>query len=319
MNHAAITAILSRRLDARDLSRHIIEEWEDELAATWGARVVSWGSPWRWRFGRLWARTGLPFPGERRGCKLAFFLEPSQSLSRFTRPDVVPWFIDFWGGRGFEDLARFHAAAPFWIVADADAVRAVRARFPARRVEHGPVFLPARHRAMTPAAKSVDIVQAGRQDPVLHAGALESVAREPALDYVFRQPRGARWTYVSTRRGELGPLDTRPAYWDLLRSARVALVSAPGLDPAGKQTGGFHPITPRFLEAAAAGCHLVVRVADNLDAAHFGVRAWARVVDDAPGSAAAVLAALAAGAPPRVPDVVRRPPSAFTHPNAPTT
>lgn len=48
-----------------------------------------------------------------------------------------------------------------------------------------------------------------------------------------------------------------------MRASKVSFYSTPGLDGGEKRTGGFNPVTPRFLELLSAQCRLLGRYPKN--------------------------------------------------------
>jgi hypothetical protein len=64
----------------------------------------------------------------------------------------------------------------------------------------------------------------------------------------------------------------RADFIGLLKRSRISLVSAPGLDDDKIRTGGFSPVTPRFLESASCGCHLIGLYPQNADFEYYGIK-----------------------------------------------
>jgi hypothetical protein len=116
--------------------------------------------------------------------------------------------------------------------------------------------------------KEIDLLQVGRQNPILHQWAIEFTMRHPEFEYVYGGFNGKIAEYLSTRRGSLGLVDSREDFMKLMASARISLVSSPGIDGGEKRTGGFNPVTPRFYESLAAQCFMVGRYNDTPDFVH---------------------------------------------------
>ncbi len=47
------------------------------------------------------------------------------------------------------------------------------------------------------------------------------------------------------------------SYINLLRASKISFYSTPGIDGGEKRTGGFNPVTPRYLELLSAQCQLL--------------------------------------------------------------
>jgi hypothetical protein len=107
--------------------------------------------------------------------------------------------------------------------------------------------------------KTVDVIQVGRQNPVLHEWMLKVVERSPEIEYVYAKFEDGKHIYFSNHRGTVGAIETRKVFMDFIGSARIALLSSPGIDGGEKRTGGFNPVTPRFYEAAVKYCYIVAR------------------------------------------------------------
>ena len=116
-------------------------------------------------------------------------------------------------------------------------------------------------------AKKIDVLQMGRQNPVLHKWMLEVTRNYPHIEYVYAHKKNEVHAYFSTTRGWLtDKTDTREEFMDFLSTARISLLSSPGMDGGDKtRTGGFNPVTPRFYESAVNYCYLIGRFPDTPD------------------------------------------------------
>jgi hypothetical protein len=66
---------------------------------------------------------------------------------------------------------------------------------------------------------------------------------------------------------------------DLMRQARAAFYTTPGIDGQEKRTQGFNQVTPRFLEMLACGCHVLTRYASNPDTLFFELERISESID----------------------------------------
>jgi len=109
--------------------------------------------------------------------------------------------------------------------------------------------------------KDIDVLQMGRQNPVLHEWMLALVKKFPAIEYVYSVMKDNVHTYFSTTKGWIGPAENRQEFMKLLSRAKVSLLSSPGVDGGQVRTGGLNPVTPRFFESAVSYCYMAGRYA----------------------------------------------------------
>lgn len=260
-----------RRLE-HQVFRQIVEEWEDDFGAELSLPlrdVSAHENRANGRFGAFVRRLpnalapcddGGRLPRRGEGDRsLAFLLWPPEHRSSYcVQPDVVPVVIDFWR-KHFAPAERIFARSPAVFVTNREIQLAFADTSLGARVHYLPLSVSARHVRPVLAPRTVDLIQVGRQNSKLHRWALDYVGLRPGANYLYADTSGTwpRWT--ATDRGPLEVDNSRESYWALLRSSRVSLVSAPGIDGGETRTGGLNPVTPRFYESAAARCHLVGR------------------------------------------------------------
>lgn len=115
--------------------------------------------------------------------------------------------------------------------------------------------------------KTIDVLQMGRQNKVLHDWMLLLTNRHPSIEYVYlKEYTNGKTAYYSTTKGWLTQsISTRADFMRFLGSAKVSLLSAPGIDGGEKRTGGYNPVTPRFYESAVNECYMIGRFPDTPD------------------------------------------------------
>lgn len=136
--------------------------------------------------------------------------------------------------------------------------------------------------AITPSTrfkKKYDLVLMGRQNPTLEKYLNKYIESHPQLYYVYRKQEGGTFNYYSSRGENLGDINTREKYINLMRSARCGLYATPGIDGGEKRTNGFSQVTPRFLELVAAGCHVIARYKANSDVDFYELEKFSPSVD----------------------------------------
>jgi hypothetical protein len=274
-----LTALWTLRRMQHQVFRQIVEEWEDDFATELGLPlkdVSGCEKRANGRFGVLrrrfpagvlpWDDGGRITSPRGRNCALAFLIwPPGHAASYWVQPDVVPIVIDCWRPH-LAAAPEVFARSPFVFVTNREVERELAATTLGSRVRYLPLSVSARHLSGNIPPKTVDLIQVGRRNPLLHDWALEYVRRRPGTTYLFADTSGT-WPRWLNAAGETIQVDaTRASYWALLRSSRISLVSAPGIDGGEARTGGLNPVTPRFYESAAARCHLIGRFpADGAD------------------------------------------------------
>lgn len=117
--------------------------------------------------------------------------------------------------------------------------------------------------------KTIDVIQFGRKNEILHQYMMKYCETHKNIDYVYQTADGTL-SYTSTIRGNIGRFDTRYEYMKMIASSRVSLVSTPGIDK-GKNFGGIDFFTPRFYESASQYCHMIGRYTYNTEADYIHV------------------------------------------------
>lgn len=119
-------------------------------------------------------------------------------------------------------------------------------------------------------AKEIDIIQFGRTNPLLDAYMDVFLGRHPKVNYVTTFTSDRKVIFLSSRHGVMYESDTRAIFMNTLARSTISLVSTVGMD-GSRDTGGIDPVSPRFFESMAAGCHLVGRIPDNEEFSLLGI------------------------------------------------
>lgn len=145
---------------------------------------------------------------------------------------------------------------------------------------HLPLSLPSRYKLpVTPYPKQYDILLAGRGNPFLLSYLTEYCAKFPEVEFLQQTMVNDELHYVSNKRGLIGKFHSREEYMNLLRASKVSFYTTPGVDGGEVRTGGFNPVTPRFLELLSAQCLLLGRYPDNEETRFFEVSSVCPHVD----------------------------------------
>lgn len=281
--HTSLAGILSTRQYLKDTFYQVIYEWEDDLARQLAVPLKSALPKWRKTFLNNLTRPVLARLGAldqvnnwveawhptrpRRGTYLVFELGANTTANFSTSAYAIPAFIDLWQNTDWQALARQYRYCPLVLVSSLETVQYMQVLGSPLPVAHFPLSLSDRYRT-TPDqvfAKQYDLVLAGRTNPVLASFVRTFSERNPTVEVVSQQEVDGQFQYVSNHRGALGPLADRSEYLDLLRKARISVYSTPGIDGGEARTGGFNPVTPRYLELLHARCRLIGRYPDNAE------------------------------------------------------
>ena len=278
-----ISGILSTRSYLKNSFYHLVYEWENDLAASLTVPILNAIPTFRKLFINRVSRKLLVGISRNalatannvveavnvfrptKGYYLAFEMGVNKGPNFSTSSKAIPAFIDLWKQTDLAALQRTYQACPLVLVSSLEALEYLNTQNCQLNIAHFALSLSDRYRAAQghKYEKKYDIVLAGRTNSVL-SGYLDIFSKQyPAVEIVRQQEINGTLTYVSNRRGEIGRFDSREEYIQLLRAAKVSFYSTPGIDGGEKRTGGFNPVTPRYLELLSAQCLILGRYPDN--------------------------------------------------------
>jgi hypothetical protein len=264
-------------------SWQIVYEWEDDLSEGLGLELKDaafqkymFDNPFtRFLLGSsLLSKTVSFFDLRlaRNNKAIAFDLFPRPSFSYITSVNVVPLIIDFWKNT---DLIKFqfnYRNCPFICVSSLEALNFLKAKNLPMTFYHLPLSISERYKAdydQIYKEKKYDVILAGRENPILEQYLSQYLKKNPKVNVVQRKIENGKISFYSSVDGDLGEFNSRERYFELLKLCRIGFYSTPGIDGGEQRTGGFNPVTPRFLELMAAGCRVVARYADNDDTNYY--------------------------------------------------
>lgn len=181
--------------------------------------------------------------------------------------NMIPIFLDF-PSEMVDEITEATASLPMYWVTCHDIYQLLKAAG-SKNVYYMPLSIADENVRAGYLKKSIDVIQFGRRNHVLHEYMLRYIEQNPEVEYVY-QTEGGSLTYVSNQRGTIGKFSERQEYLDLLAECRISLVSSPGYDKS-RDFGGVDFVTPRFYESAANQCLLVGRYTDNVEATNIGL------------------------------------------------
>lgn len=197
-------------------------------------------------------------------CKaIHFWMNPPYHRGPLTKPSVIPIIIDCWRHE-LRRVAKYFSNHRAIFIGSLEAVIKLR-EDESLPVYFLPVSLPQAARLPFIPEKDIDILTYSRTHYDLLDWGKRLSIKMPKIQYVHAFTRNGR-SYVRDKYGEKEmPID-RANLMNLLRRSKVVLQSSPGLEECNKaRTGGFNPVTPRFLEAASCYCQMVGIYPSNPD------------------------------------------------------
>lgn len=193
--------------------------------------------------------------------KLVWIMD-AKILKEYTYQNFVPIFLDF-SVESVEEVIEATRNLPFfWVTSK--GIFDVLVSKGVNNVHFIPLSISDKYYVKKVPQKSIDVIQFGRKNKVLHEYMLNYAKTNSHVEYVYQSEDGSL-TYTSTTRGNIGKFDNRQEYMELMSKCRVSLVSSPAVDK-GKNFGGVDFITPRFYESAVHYCHMIGRYTDNEEA-----------------------------------------------------
>ena len=203
------------------------------------------------------------------GLNLVFELYVATEPNFTTSAHTVPILVDFWKHTDLASFYRTYRDCKLVLVSSLEALAFLKENNCPLPVEHLGLSLSDRYRLEPNIrySKQYDILLAGRLNIRTNQRLRDYlelfVKKYPATEYLYQEEIKGEFYYVSNQRGTIGKFQTREDYMRLLRASKISFYSTPGLDGGEKRTGGFNPVTPRYLELLSAQCLLLGRYPDN--------------------------------------------------------
>jgi hypothetical protein len=282
-----ISAILSSRSFEQNPNYHLIYEWEEDISATLSIPIINAKPLYRKiiinrHTKKLIARLGINALEETNNLVSAMGKDAAKQNVSFvfelyvgTEPDFatsavsIPLMIDFWKNTDLEQFYATYRNCKLIFISSLEAFNFLKQHNCPLPIEHVGLSLSDRFRLdeKTIFAKKYDILLAGRlnirTNQVLRDYLEKFVVRFPKTEYLYQEEINGEYYYVSNQQGVIGKFHTRDAYINLLRASKISFYSTPGIDGGEKRTGGFNPVTPRYLELLSAQCLLLGKYPRN--------------------------------------------------------
>jgi hypothetical protein len=283
----SLAAVLSTRSYLKAPLYHLIYEWEDDLAAKLQVPILDSIPPFRRFFMNRLSRKLLVKGGQKafaavnnlveaanvfrpsNGYYLVYELGANTEPNFSTSHKAIPAFIDLWKHTDWKQFAQLYRSCPLVFISSLETLEHMKSIGCPLNLAHFPLSLSDRYRAApgTVYKKKYDILLAGRLDirtsQILRDYLQQFAQKYPKVEYLYQQEIAGEFHYVSNQRGPIGKFQSREAYIGLLQDSKISFYSTPGMDGGEKRTGGFNPVTPRYLELLNAQCLLLGRYPDN--------------------------------------------------------
>lgn len=180
---------------------------------------------------------------------------------RYKFKNVIPIYLDVhrrWVDKIISDTVRL----PLFFVTSYDIYKIIQGRIKDERCVYIPLSISDIYYDIKKTLnKDIDVVQLGRKNMILHNYMKEYCQKNREINYVYME----NGVYVSTVGMAVNGLVSRKEYMDLLRRAKISLVSSPCVDKEKDFGEGVDFITPRFYESAVEYCHMAGRYTDNYE------------------------------------------------------
>jgi hypothetical protein len=283
-----IATILSSRSFEQNPNYHLIYEWEEDLAIGLSIPVSNAKPEYRKALINRYSKAIYKIFGSGALGKVNNLVESSRRLLKTpndynlvfelyvaTEPNfttsarAIPILIDFWKQTDLPLFYETYKECKLVLVSSLEAFEYLKANNCPLNIRHFPLSLSDRYR-MEPGVtypKKYDILLAGRlnirTNQVLRDYLEAFILKYPEVEYLYQVEIDGVYYYASNKGNVVGKFQSREDYMSLLRASRVSFYSTPGLDGGEKRTGGFNPVTPRYLELLSAQCLLLGRYPQN--------------------------------------------------------
>ncbi len=245
-----------------------IFEWEDVFAKEWGTEVQALPNTIIDKVKRrLYRALHKAIPGYIRKYKITdkdkmgvLIVMDAEGYYMLPTKNIIPIYLDF-ARNMIDEIITATRNLPAFFVASKDIYNEMKEKG-CENVYFINQCASDQYYSDTVPEKDIDVVQIGRKNPLLHQYMLDYCKEHPEVEYIY-QGQNASLSYVSTTRGDIGKLPGRKEFVDMMRRARVSIVSTPKCDNSRDVFGGADLVTARVYESTVFYCHLIGRYTDN--------------------------------------------------------
>lgn len=253
----------------------IVFEWEDEFSKTLGVPLIPVGQKYNKIYcpklsKKLLNRVNFYQNIDKYFFKptqyfLAFHIGPPGVYSFHSRKDVIPIIVDFWKSENLKRFQKIFSTTKKVFITSKEVYTFLNRKKLKINLDHLSLSLPDKYLDLEVVSKDIDLIQIGRQNQKINEYVNLFLKEFPETNYVYTVKKEGKVVNVSSKHGPINTEGDRGTFINLLNRSKISLLSAPGLDEDRLRTGGFSPVTPRFLESAACKCFMVGVYPENDD------------------------------------------------------
>lgn len=259
-----IDGIISLRKFKHEAFRDVVYEWEDEISNLENIPIIELENNKK-TYCNIVCKVSEKI--ERRKClkwntnKKIFiaFITILDDIRYILNKNCIPIFLDI-GLKQIDYMAFLTKNNSPFVVTCYDFYSEFKKKYTNHSINYMPLMIADIWKNNI-SKKTIDIIQVGRKNAILHNYALEFVKKYPQYEYVYSDTYGTlgELNYKSTKGRQNISAKDRAKYMKLLAQSKVCLVSSPGIDSPKEWVIGMDFPTPRFYEAAASGCKMIGR------------------------------------------------------------
>lgn len=264
--------VITFRNIKKDAFRDVVYEWEDEIKRECGGQLIYINE---YSFIDAKNCTFMAKICRRLANKIAIkkidinaplflaFITVFTDIYYMQNKNCIPIFLDLWPRDIKSVCKKMNNGNPF-LVTSLDAYKLIKKSNKNLNVYYLPLSISDKWILDEIPEKSIDILQTGRRNPVLHEYAMRFVEKHSEFEYIYADNSiKGKPVYLSTKNGYIGNIPNRKDFMGLLKKAKICLVSSPGIDSSRIEADGLDFPTPRFYEAAINYCFMLGRYTDH--------------------------------------------------------
>jgi hypothetical protein len=285
-----VASILSERFHQNWPSWHVVYEWEDDFASALNVPILS--SNYTKNIYEVIINNKITnkFIGtepierhlqhndlKRKSISkyIVFEMSPRKHFTNTysTNVNAIPIIIDYWKHNDVDAFCSTYKNCELVLISSLEVYNWLKENGCDLQIHHFPLSISDRYRLTETIYfdKEYDVIFAGRMNNVMLEYMMELSTKYSDVEYVYQENVNDILYYKSNKRGIIGSFHTRKEYVDLLRKSRVGIYTTPGIDGGENRTGGFNPVTPRFLELLSSKCLMLGRYPENEEINFFEV------------------------------------------------
>ncbi|MFH0734326.1 MAG: hypothetical protein V1773_05915 [bacterium] len=260
-----IKSVVTCREYVKHPSYHIVFEWEDVFKELLNVNFESKNILKQFYFnkftGGLLSNLKTKKFAIKDELKILFLMNATYARYMFDKGSYLPIIIDFW--KQDESFLTSFPKDTFFLINNLEGVNLLRSKG-FTKCFYFPLSISDKYLNKTIPPKTIDVIQIGRKNQMLTNYMQKFLIENPNIEYLEQKFIDNKFYYVSSKSNKLFDANDRKKYMELVGKSKISLVSSPGCDSIDR-TGGFDPLTPRFLESAIQYCSMLGRYSNNDD------------------------------------------------------